>query len=384
MNTLLRNTWVEIDLDQFAHNVRVLQDYVGPDVRLAPVIKADAYAHGAITIAEELGRLDVAYLAVAVLSEAMELRDHNIRSPVLVMGYTEDKHLGLAVEKEISVTIFDHAQAAILSREATRRNRVAHAHVKVDTGFHRLGKEPSEKFAEEILGMSRLPHLALDGILSHLRLEYTDGDKIQYERFVSFLGTLKARGLQFPYAHICDSIGAVKYPEFAMDMVRPGAILYGYVPKYQLGLIDVKPVMTFKTRVTSVRTVKKGEGIGYDEDFRTENDMVVATLPVGYADGYTRALSRVGEVLIQGRRARVIGIVCMDQMMVDVSSIDGVAPGDEAILFGPQERAPSVEELSGWAKTNRNSIVAAISRRVPRVYLKDGAVHHIVDYLTHP
>jgi alanine racemase len=380
----LRNTWLEVDLDLLAHNIETLRARVGPGVKLAPVIKADAYGHGAVTIAKELSRLNVAYLCVAILNEALELRDHGITMPILVMGYTGNEGLAIAVAKDITLTIFEHEQAVILSNEAQRQNKTANVHIKVDTGMHRLGKEPTEAFADEVLRISTLPRLCLKGIFSHLRLADEEGDRKQHALLKCFINVLKERGLSIDCCHISDSIAAVKYPEFAMDMVRPGAIIYGYVPKYQAGQIDVRPITTFKTTVTRVQRVARGEGIGYDEEFVATDHTIVATLAAGYSDGYPRYLSRKGEVMIRGKRAKVLGILCMDQTMVDVSDIGGVQAGDEAILFGPQPGAPSVEEVSLLAGTNRNNIISGITRRVPRVYLRNGSVVDIVDYLAPP
>lgn len=377
----LRNTWAEIDLDQLARNVALLREYAGPGVRLAPVIKADAYGHGAVTIARELCRLDVEYLAVAILSEALELRHHGIAAPILVMGYTEDEHLDLAVRNSITLTISDIRQAGLLSESASRHGETADVHIKVDTGFHRLGKEPSEEFASEIADIASLPALAPKGIFTHLRLEDDASDAKQYALFTAFVSRLAGKGIRFEYAHVSDSIAAVKYPQYALNMIRPGAIIYGYIAKSQFGKVDVRPVMTFKTLVTRVARVADGDGVGYDEKYRVGRNAVIATLAAGYADGYMRHLSNKGEVLIRNQRAKVAGIVCMDQMMVDVSEIPGVQRGDEAILFGPQQGAPTVDELALLAETNKNSIVSGISRRVPRVYIKGGAVAEILDYL---
>jgi len=382
MNFLSRNTWVEIDLDRLGRNIAALREYVGQGVRIAPVIKGDAYGHGAVVIARVLERMDVEYIAVAILTEAIELRNHGIRCPLLVMGYTENEHLRWAVENDITLSIFQYEQAEILSREAAALHKTAHAHIKVDTGLHRLGKEPTEDFADEIAGMSRLPHLSLDGIFSHLRLASSEGDHEQFESLSAFINRLKEKGVQFRLAHISDSIAAVKYREFAMDMIRPGAIIYGYTPPYQAGRIAVEPIMTFKTRVVCLHHLKEGDGVGYDEEFKAGDNMVVATLAAGYADGYTRFLSRGGEVMIRGKRAKVVGIVCMDQMMVDVTHIPETCAGDEAVLWGPVPGAPGVLEMAALLKTNKNCIIAGVSRRVPRVYIKGGAVVEIADYLT--
>ena len=381
MNYLFRNTWVEIDLEQLKRNIEALRDYTDGKVKLAPVIKADAYGHGAVIIARELEPMGVEYLCVAALSEALELRENEICAPLLVMGYTENHLLKIAVEHNITLTIFEYEQAELLSRTARESGVPAKAHVKVDTGFHRLGKEPTDEFAEEILRMSRLPHLCLEGIFSHLRLADTTEDAAQFKSLSVFIATLKNLGVHFKYAHISDSIAAVKYKEYALDFIRPGAIIYGYIPQYQAGMIDVKPIMTFKTKITRIQKLKKGEGVGYDDKFKAGDNTVIGTLAAGYADGYPRSLSGKSEIFIRGKRAKSIGLIAMDQMIADVSDIPDARAGDEAIIWGAQAGAPSVQELAGLANTNKNNIISGISRRVPRVYMKGGAVVKILDYM---
>lgn len=381
MNNLLRNTWVEIDLDQLARNIETLRDYTDGNVKLAPVIKADAYGHGAVAIAQELEQMGVEYLCVATLTEALELRENGIRAPLLVMGYTEDHLMGIAVENNITLTIFEYEQADLISCAAKMSHVSAKAHIKVDTGFHRLGKEPTDEFAEEILRMSRLPHLCLEGIFSHLRLAATEGDEAQFKALSTFVSKLKSMGVRFKYAHISDSIAAVKYKDYSLDMIRPGAVIYGYLPKYQAGMIDVKPIMTFKTKITRIQKLKKGDGLGYDEKFIAGDNTVIATLAAGYADGYPRSLSNKAEVLIRGKRAKTVGLIAMDQMIADVSDIPKAQVGDEVTLWGTRKNAPSAQELAELANTNKNNLISGISRRVPRVYLKGGAVVKIVDYM---
>lgn len=392
MKKLMRNTWVEINLNQLDENINLLRQYLGNNIAIAAVIKADAYGHGAAIIAEELALLNVDYIAVAILSEAIELRNKKISSPILVMGYTENDFLRFAVEYDITTTIFEYEQALILSDFAKKQNKIAKVHIKVDTGFNRLGAKPTEQFANDILKMKNLPNLYLEGIFSHFRLANQYDDEQQYILFKSFAKKLKDMGINFRYYHISDSIASLKYkyqPEnktncdsdISINMARPGAIIYGYLPKYQIGMIDMKPIMKFKTRVTRVQRLSIGEGVGYDENFKAGENCVIATLPVGYADGYPRSLSNIGEVLINKKRAKVVGIVCMDQMMVDVSNIENVKKGDEAILFGSDEGEMSIEEAASLIKTNKNNIISGITRRVPRVYLKNGEIYKIVDYL---
>jgi len=381
MNPLLSCTRVEIDLDRLRGNITKLREYVGKKIKLAAVIKADAYGHGAGTIAAELCSCGVEYLAVARLEEALELRQNNIASPILVMGYTDAGFFEEAVQNNATLTLFSLEQAKALSSTASRMGKTARVHIKLDTGFNRLGKKPTDAFVKEIASMNQLPGIILEGIFSHLRLVNETSDRDQFHQLSSFVEKLENRGVHFQLAHISDSIGAIAYPEFSLDMIRPGAIIYGYVPRYQLGRIDVEPIMSFKTKVTRVETLGEGEGVGYSDSFNARGKTVVATLAAGYADGYPRHLSNLGWVAIREKKAKVLGIICMDQMMVDVAGIPDVRVGDDAILFGPGRNHPSVEELSRLAKTNKNSIISGISRRIPRIYLKKARITKVKNYL---
>ena len=379
---LFRNTLMEIDLDQLRANIRALKEYVGPDVKIAPVIKANAYGHGAVVIAGELERLNVTSLAVAAVSEAIELRQHGINSPILVMGYTENRFLPLAVNHDVTVTVFEYEQAKVLSDAAARAGKNALIHIKVDTGFHRLGKRPTEDFAREIEEIHHLPSLRIDGVFSHLRLIDMESDRRQFSEFKAFVEDLRKRGVDTGLSHISDSIAAIRYKDFALDMIRPGAIIYGLVPDSQQRLIDVKQIMKFKTRVTRVMRLKRGEGAGYGEEYVAQEGDVIATLAAGFGDGYFRSLGGKGQVTIRGKKAKIVGRVCMDQMMANVTNIPGVTPGDEAVLYGPGENETQIREAAALVGTNKNEIASRISRRVPRVYIKDNRVVKIVDYLT--
>ncbi len=381
MNKLYRNTWAEIDLNKLAVNINRLQEYIGKNVRISPVIKANAYGHGAVGLAKELVKFDIEYLAVATLTEALELRQNDINAQILVMGYTDNELLPVAVENDIMPTIFEYEQAAIISKVASSLSKKIKIHIKVDTGLNRLGKKPSDEYAEEIFKINKLPFIEIESIFSHLRLVNFDIDWGQFNSFTSFVNKLKSTNINIKYAHISDSIAAIKYKEFSLDMVRPGAIIYGYTPPYNKDKITVEPIMTLKTKITRIAKLKKGEAVGYSENFFGGDNTVIATLGAGFADGYKRSLSNTGVVTIRGKKAKIIGIICMDQMMADISDIPEAKVGDEVVLFGSNPGETSVYELADILNTNRNDVISAVTRRVPRVYIKDGKIVRIIDNL---
>ncbi len=409
-------TRLEVDLDALSHNVAVVRGLLaagsggGRPPALAAVIKADAYGLGALPVARELVRAGVDLLAVARLGEALELaRGFGAASlsaggsghegavatgaghaggapvPLLVMGHTPDEELEAAVAAGVRVTIFDERQAAELSRAALALGKPARAHVKVDTGMNRLGLKPDADTTALLLRMAARPGLELEGIFTHLALCDAGSDTLQVELFARVVAEAEAAGLRFAYKHVCDSIGLCRYPAWRLDLVRAGAILFGARPgnaPLAEGL-ELRVPFAFKTRISRLRPVAEGEGVGYDYTWRAPaGGARIATLPVGYVDGYRRCLSNKAEVLVRGRRARVVGLVCMDQLVVDVTGIPGAAEGDEVLLFGRSgEGELGLLELAAWAGTNRNEILASVGRRVPRVYFRGGEPVETVDYL---
>jgi alanine racemase len=394
---MTRSTRLEVDLDSITHNLREAKLMLasGPSARdgkpplLAAVLKADAYGMGACAVAGELLASGADMLAVACLPEAVELRRSlGAGSPgarILVMGHTPSEYFPIAIEHRITSTIFDLDQARALSSAARGAGRAAVAHVKVDTGMNRLGLKPDLNTAGMLEAMAELPDLELEGIFTHLALDSQDSDRRQFELFMEVLEGARRRGLEFPIRHVCDSIGLMRYPEYRLDMARAGALLFGVKPRSTplSGSADIRTPFALKTRVSRLRRIGPGEGVGYDATFRAPpGGALIATLPIGYADGYPRCLSNKAQVQIRGRRAPVVGLICMDQLTVDASGVPGAAEGDEVLLLGPgPSGAIDVLELSDWADTNRNDIISGIGRRVPRVYLKGGRPAFEVDYL---
>lgn len=379
----MRNTWAEIDLDCIAHNLSEARRIIPPQTRIAGVLKANAYGHGALRVAETLIENKADQIAVACLPEALELRKRFAGVPVLVMGYTPDEYLPVGVENRITMTVFSSGQAQKISEIAGELKRKAAVHIKLDTGLNRLGLKPGPQTVETIVGMCRLSNLCVEGIYTHLALMTEEADRAQFRLFMDIADKIEAGGAHIPIRHVSDSNGMVLYPDFDLEMVRLGGFLFGVTAtgRYK-DVVRLKPAMAFKTQITRIEEINKGECVGYDPAFVARDKCRIGTLAAGYADGYARALSGIGEVSIKGKRAPVIGIICMDQCMVDLTGIPEAAVEDEVLLFGPGPGdGISVNEVAGKLNTNRNELLSAIGRRVPRVYRRDSRVVDVVDYL---
>ena len=377
LNGMTRAT---IDLDALAYNLKSLKESMDPQTRIAAVVKADAYGHGAIKCSEVFIENGADYLAVANIREAMELRKVYQTFPLFIMGFTPNDYLYCAVENDLTITLFSLEQARIVSECASSLGKNAKVHIKIDTGFNRLGYKDFEEAVCEIDKISKLKNVALEGIFSHLALKDTESDEKQFDKFDDLLRRLSNLNIQFPIRHICDSIAAVAYPEYHLDMVRIGALLYGYCSRKTA--FELKPAMTLKTNISHIKKIRRGEGVSYDFTYTADADALIATLPIGYADGLPRSLSNKGFAVISGKRAPIVGIMCMDQCMVNATEIEDVKIGDEACFFGGEINGVlSLTEVAGMAGTNRNELLSRIARRVPRVYVRDGRADTVADYL---
>lgn len=366
----LRDTKVIVDLDNIAHNMKLIDDLTGPDVAVMAVIKANGYGHGSIGIAPVLMESGAAYLAVATLTEALELREAYPDYPLFILGHTPDRLLHFAAEQDITQTIFTLSQAEKLDEIAGKLQKKAKVHIKVDTGFHRLGQTPSESFAEEIAKMYQLKNIEVEGIFSHLALAGAEEDEKQYRLFCDFIQTLEDRGCTFKYKHIADSIATVDYPQYRMNMVRPGAVLYGMRGFDSIDL-PIRQAMTFKTAISQLHAIPKGEGLSYDYLWKAQRDSLIATLPFGYADGYPRNMRDKGYVIVNGVKAPLVGVICMDQCMADVTDVPDVCCGMEAVIYGDgQDGSMTIAEAAELAETNKNDIIARITARPPRQYIR--------------
>ncbi|ADL08644.1 alanine racemase [Thermosediminibacter oceani] len=387
MDVKVRPTRVEINLDNLEHNLKEIRRITSPNAGICAVVKADAYGHGAVEVAMTALSFGAKYLAVAFLDEAVVLREAGIRAPILILGFTPEDQFDKILEYGITQTVYNVRSAEVLSREAQKRGMKAKVHIKLDTGMSRIGFPAEPSSLSDIEKVFLLPGIEVEGIFTHFaRADEEDKSftEEQYKKYRETVGVLESRGLRVPIKHVANSAAIIDMPGMHLDMVRPGIILYGIYPseEVQRSRITLKPVMTFKTRVSHVKTVPAGTPISYGGTFVTKKTSVIATLPVGYADGYPRLLSSRAEVVIKGRRAPLVGRVCMDQCMVDVTDIPGVQPGDEVELFGTGENGGvTADEIAKIVGTIPYEIVCGISKRVPRIYIKDGKIIKIKNHL---
>ncbi len=369
-----RPTWVEIDLSAIASNTRQLKALVGPHVRLLASLKADAYGHGALKVARTVLHNGASMIGVATASEATPLREAGIHAPMLVFGYVPLWQMREAVRLDLTITLYSLEAAQALSRAALALGRTVNVHVKVDTGMGRLGIRAEDVNAVIALveAVRALPNLYLEGIFTHFAtadsLDQTQA-RLQLARFQQILQALDERGLRPPLVHAANSAATLSLPEAHFDMVRPGIALYGLDPSPDVRLPEgFRPALSFKTQVAQVKMVPEGECISYGCTYTTERPTLIATLPVGYADGFRRAPYTWGSVLIHGQEAPIVGRVCMDQCMVDVSHIPQTRVGDEVVLIGRQGDATlTAEQVAQRLGTVNYEVVSAILARVPRV-----------------
>lgn len=369
MDRAMARAWALVDEDALLHNYRLAKSLCRADTALICVVKANAYGLGLRRTVETLHQAGADWFSVAAPEEALLARRAAPGAHILLMSPAEESYLPLLIEKGIDLTVGSVQDARAASRAAAESGGKARVHLKLDTGLHRLGFTD----AEEALSVRGLPGLQWIGVYSHLALRSEEQSRQQAALFTRMADAIEAGGLRAPMRHLLDSIGLTRYPEWQMQGVRVGAFLYGNIPPKWGRFAEGRDPVTFQCRVTRVAWVKQGEGVGYDDD-ALSRDTRVATLSAGYIDGYPRVLSGVGEVLIRGRRARVLGLICMDQMMVDATDIPDVREGDAATLLGG---GIDLREYAAWGHLNRNECLGLIGRRVPRIYLRGGKPVHI-------
>lgn len=371
-----RPVWAEVNLSAISHNLGEIRRLVGRQTAIMAVVKANAYGHGIKEVARVLAQAGADWLAVAVPEEAFELRELGLDLPILVLSHTPAKAMPEAIRQDIRMTLYSPRQAQDFAAAARKVGKRAKVHVKVDTGMGRLGFQAGEKGVEEILAAAGRPELEAEGIFTHFACadEEDKGYTLeQQRRFQEVLDRLEKAGRRFRWRHAANSAAVIDLPETHFNMVRPGLALYGLYPSEAVKKerVNLRPAMALKARIAFLKEVPPGTGISYGRTFITERPSRIATLPLGYADGYSRLLSNRGEVLVRGKRAPVVGRVCMDQMMVDVTEVDGVAEGDEVVLFGRQgEAALPVEELAEKMGTIVYEVLCLVGQRVPRCYIK--------------
>lgn len=384
----LRPTRAEINLDNLEHNLNEIRRVAHPRAGICAVVKADGYGHGAVEVAETALFCGASYLAVALLDEALQLRRAGIKAPILILGFTPDGQFDKIIEHDITQTIYSLESAQKLSKEARKRGKKAKIHIKLDTGMSRIGFQADRSSIEDIKKLFFMDGLEVEGMFTHFS-KADEKDKSftneQFEKYMAVADELEKAGCRIPIKHAANSAAIMELPHTHLDMVRPGIILYGLYPSNEVdrSRIDLRPVMALKTRVSHVKELEAGRAVSYGGTFVTKRKSVIATLPVGYADGYSRLLSSKAQVLVKGRRAPVVGRVCMDQCMVDVTDIEGeVKPEEDVLLFGgTDESTVTADEIAGIMGTINYEVVCAVARRVPRVYLRNGKIIKIKNLL---
>ena len=365
-----RATKVIVDLGAVSHNVAEIRKRIGNERGLMAMVKADGYGHGAVEVSQAALRSGADSLGVALPEEGQQLREAGIKAPILVIGLIQPKEAYKVVKFRLSQAVASVELLEALDGEAGKASTKVDVHVKVDTGMARIGIKPEDAvpFVRKVMGFK---NLNLEGIFSHFS-SADERDKTfsmgQLQLFEQVISNLRLAGIEMPKKHMANSAGVLDLPQSYYDMVRPGIMIYGLYPSTEVSRsIELRPAMTFKTKVSQVKVVPSGTPVGYGRTFVTRKKTTVATLPVGYGDGYNRLLSNRGEVLIKGRRAPIIGNVCMDMCMVDVSSVEDIRPGDEVVLFG--EDLP-VYEFATKIGTIVNEVVCVVGKRVPRLYIQ--------------
>jgi alanine racemase len=381
-------TWAEIDLNAYAHNITELRRITRNDARLMAVVKANGYGHGAIEVAGEALKNGAQYLGVARINEAVQLRTAGLDAPILIFGYTPPDLTATLIKYDLTQTVYSLTAAKALSEYALQKGTKIRVHIKTDSGMGRLGlllyapdrvnpsNHPLPKAVQEVESISRLSGLLVEGIFTHFATA-DSADKAyanqQLEVFMDFINRLSRQALAPPIKHAANSGALIALPESHLDMVRPGIATYGLYPSDEVNKsnVDLKPVMALKSRIIQLKKVPAGFNISYGITYQTDKTTTIATVPVGYADGFNRLLSNRGHMLVHDQKVPIVGRVCMDLTMLDVGSVSDVAVEDEVVVFGQQaNESITADEIASRLNTINYEIVSTITARVPRVYLK--------------
>ena len=382
MEKIMRPVWAEIDLDILANNMKNIKKLAGNKEVMA-VVKADAYGHGALDVAPCLLENGASRLAVAMLTEAIELRNNNITAPIMILGYTP-LYLGEdLINYDIEQTIYDLDYAKELSALAKSLNKKAKVHIAIDTGMGRIGFLPSDESFNSICEICALDGLDVIGIFTHFSSsdeadkEYT---QYQFNQIYDFISKLEKQGINIPLKHASNSAAIIDLPNTYLDAVRAGIILYGYYPSNEVKKenLSIKPALTLKAKIAHVKELESGMYISYNRTFKTSRKSKIATIPIGYADGYIRTLKHDAKVIVNGQLAPIVGNICMDQFMIDVTDIGDIKAGDEVILLGESNGIKfNADDLAKCMDSINYEVLCLLKKRVPRAYIKNGEIIHV-------
>lgn len=387
---MVKRTWAEISLNAIEHNYNVIRNKVADDTKVCCVIKADGYGHGAVELSQIYEKLGADFFAVSNIDEGIEIRKSGSKLPIVILGYTPVSEAENLAEYDISQAVFSLEYAKELSEKCVEEDCICKMHIKVDSGMSRIGfmcqEFPRDEYSiEEICEACCLPNLEVEGLFTHFCVSDEDAEgreftNKQYENFIHVRDSLKKRGVDISVVH-CSNSGAIEdYPETCCDMVRAGIILYGLAPSSKLAdRLDLVPAMTLKTVVAFVKEVQKGATISYGRTFTADRKMKIATVPIGYADGFIRQNAKDGYMMVNGKKAKIVGRICMDQTMLDVTDIEDVNTGDEVVVFGTGENGePTADSLAENTGTINYETVCLVGKRVPRIYIKDGKIENVM------
>ena len=384
---LLKRTWADVDLDALAHNYRAIKGHIPSGCRFLGVMKADAYGHGAVPVSHALVELGADYLAVSNLEEAVQLRRGGIRAPILILGYTPPMYAENMIYLDLTQEVHSLEYANQLNETLNGTNFILNVHLKLDTGMTRIGftAYDNEEAFHQMIEAAKLPHLHVEGAFMHFcAADSRDEDdvtytKMQYQRFEHALAALDEHGIRPEIRHCCNSGATLLYPEFAMDMVRPGVMTYGIHPSADTtGILDLKPLLSLYTTISQIRDIPAGTDVSYGRTYTTPTDRKLAVLSVGYADGLSRGLSGRAQFLVRGKKAPVVGRICMDLCMLDVTDIPDAQVGDEVTIIGADLPC---EVLADQLQTIPYEILCDINKRIPRIYLQNGKASEILQYI---
>ncbi|MGI6077399.1 MAG: alanine racemase [Fastidiosipilaceae bacterium] len=383
-NYVINRSWTEIDLSALAHNARQIKALTGPTCEIMGIVKADAYGHGACEVAPVLLNNGFTRLAVSLLDEAIALRKSGITAPILILSYTDPRRAEEIIRYRVTQTVYTWDLIDALEAAGQRLKAYPSVHIKVDTGMSRIGFTSGFSSVEEIEKIHALKNVFIEGIFTHFSTA-DEADRIffdkQAQRFMGICNELESEGIYIPIKHCCNSAALMRYPEYHLDMVRAGIVTYGILPDFCESFVDqFRPAMSIKSNVIMVKHIPAGTAVSYNRRYIAPSERTLATVPIGYADGYSRVMSGKAEALIHGMRVPVVGNICMDACMMDVTDIpETVEIGDEVVLcgsqnYGDRQEFIAMEELADWHLTITYEVMSTVGKRMPRVYVDGGRI----------
>lgn len=393
MDYLIRRTWAQIDVNAIRHNFEEIKKHLNPKTQILCVLKADAYGHGAEFLVREYEKIGADFFGVSNLDEALQLRKTGAKKPILIFGYTPSNCAEILAQNDISQAVFSLEYAKKLQKKCKNEGVKIKAHLKIDTGMSRIGffaqnPESIQKSAMEIAEINDMPEIEIEGMFTHFSVaDDSVNDKKytlwQIENFKTVINQLELSGIHIPIKHCCNSGGVLNFPDAQFDMVRAGVVLYGLYPSDETkSKVDLRPAMQLKTVISQVKTIPAGASVSYGRTFVSEKELKIASVAIGYADGYSIKFSNNSEMLLHGKRVKILGRICMDQLMIDVTDIEDVSEGDEVTVFGYDgHESLSVDELAEKIGTINYEIVCLIGKRVPRIYYKGEDIVGVMSYL---